>query len=208
MDQITTGVRRILSQPIVYDALQAMLGGANARQRICREHIRAQSANTIVDVGCGTAEILKYLPQDIRYYGYDLSQSYIDAAKQRFANRPDCVFKCADLNTIGPDEIPPCDLAIAFGVLHHIGDRAASELIENLYDRLAVGGRVVTIDNGYVDGQSFVARELIKRDRGQHVRKAEDYLKLASSRFRESKITIHHDLLRVPYTHVIMECFK
>lgn len=208
MDQVTTGIRRILSRPIVYDTFQAILGGAAARRRICEEHIRARETDTIVDVGCGTAELLNYLPKQINYYGFDLSQAYIDAAESRFRGRGNYHFRCADLNTLGPDEIPPCDLAIAFGVLHHINDQTARALLANIHGRLAPGGRVVTIDNAFVDGQSPIARELIRRDRGQHVRKAEDYLSLVPEDYRHKQITIHHDLLRVPYTHLIMECTK
>lgn len=208
MDQITTGIRRILSRPIVYDTFQAILGGSSARRRICQEHIRARETDTIVDVGCGTAELLNFLPKGVHYYGFDLSPDYIKAAKARYDGRGDYHFRCADLNTLGPDEIPPCDLAIAFGVLHHINDQTARALIGNLHDRLAPGGRLVTIDNAFIENQSFVARELIRRDRGQHVRQAEEYLSLVPDSYSQKKITIHHDLLRVPYTHLIMECVK
>ena len=208
MDQVTTGIRKILSRPAVYDGFQALLGGDAARRRICADHIKAKPTDTIVDIGCGTAQLLRFLPQQIRYYGFDLSPEYIAAAKARYASMPNFHFGCADINTLARDEIPPCDMAISFGVLHHIGDEAARTLIDNVYDRLAPGGRLVTIDNAYVDNQSFFARELIRRDRGQHVRQAEAYLDLVSPRYRDKKITIHHDLLRVPYTHVIMECTK
>lgn len=208
MDQVTTGIRRMLSRPIVYDTFQSMLGGASARRRICAEHIKARDSDTVVDVGCGTAELLKFLPRGIRYYGFDLSQTYVDAAKLRFAGRGNYHFRCADLNTLGPEEVPPCDLAIAFGVLHHINDNGARGLMETLFDRLAPGGRVVTIDCAFVDDQAFIARELIRRDRGQHVRRAEDYLSLVPDSYKKKTIAVHHDLLRVPYTHVIMECVK
>lgn len=208
MDQITTGIRRTLSRPIVYDTLQALLGGSSARRRISDQHIRARDGDVVVDVGCGTAELLNYLPPGIRYYGFDLSQPYIDAAKARFDGRGDYAFRCADVTALGADEIPPCDLAIAFGVLHHINDAHAKALLSNLFDRLRPGGRLVTIDNIFVDNQAFIARELIRRDRGQHVRREEGYLSLVPPAFRERKITIHHDLLRVPYTHAIMECVK
>lgn len=208
MDQITTGLRRTLSHPAVYDTLQSLLGGTSARQRICAEHIRASEGDTIVDVGCGTAELLRFLPAGVRYYGFDLSQAYIDAATERHHGRPDSSFRCADITVLGADQIPPCDLAVAFGVLHHINDDDARRLLANLYERLRPGGRLVTIDNAFVDGQALIARELIRRDRGQHVRREEGYLALVPPGFRERRMTIHHDLLRVPYTHAIMECVK
>jgi Trans-aconitate methyltransferase len=208
MDQVTTGLRKILSRPEIYDGFQSLLGGDAARKKICAEHIKANPADTIVDIGCGTAQLLRFLPQGIQYYGFDLSPEYIKAAKSRYASMPNFQFDCADINTLAADEIPPCDLAISFGVLHHIGDEAARALIDNVHDRLAPGGRLVTIDNAFVDNQSFFAKALIQRDRGQHVRRAEAYLDLVSHRYSNKTITIRHDLLRVPYTHVIMECTK
>lgn len=206
MTQVTSGIRRVLSHSCVYDAFQALVGGASARRRICTEIFRAKAGTTIVDVGCGTAEILDFLPPGVRYFGYDIAQSYIDAATARFGERGS--FRCHDVTLIGPDEIPPCDLAIAFGVLHHLTDDDARELLENLYDRLAPGGRLVTIDPALEDGQAWLARALIKRDRGQNVRSSPDYLALAPQRFHDRKLTVRHDLLRIPYTHAIVECAK
>lgn len=208
MDQITTGVRRILSAPFVYDALQSLLGGTSARKRIVAEHIRVRPGDVVVDVGCGTAELLRHFPQDITYHGFDLSPDYIDAARKRFPGKPQFAFHARDITTLGRDEIPPCDLAIAFGVLHHVNDAGARGLLENLYERLAPGGRLVTIDNLFVPGQAFIARELIKRDRGQHVRDEAAYRALVPPRFRDVRLAIHHDLLRVPYTHVVLEATK
>ncbi|PNS09214.1 class I SAM-dependent methyltransferase [Solilutibacter silvestris] len=206
MAQITTGIRSILSMPWAYDALQGMLGVTHARKVVCEDYIRAQPGDVVVDIGCGTAEILKFLPENIRYYGFDLSQHYIDSAKRRFAARGQ--FQCADVTTMGSSDIPPCQVAIAFGVLHHLDDAAAYGLINSLYDRLAHGGRLITVDPVFVSGQAWVAHELIRRDRGQNVRTCEGYMDLVSERFSAKNIQARHDLLRVPYTYAVMSCTR
>lgn len=206
MTQVTSGIRRVLSHSGVYDAFQAMVGSASARRRICTEIFRAKAGTTIVDVGCGTAEILDFLPAGVRYFGFDLAQPYIDAATARFGERGS--FHCQDVTLLSQEEIPPCDLAIAIGVLHHLDDSGARNLLENLYDRLAPGGRLITIDPAFDDGQAWLARALIRSDRGQNVRRGPEYLALASRRFHDRKLTVRHDLLRIPYTHAIVECAK
>lgn len=206
MAQITSGIRAILSSPIAYDALQGLLGVTHARERVCADYIRAQPGDNVVDIGCGTAEILKFLPTDIHYYGFDLSQDYIDSATRRFGERGQ--FRCADVTRLGAAEIPPCDVAVAFGVLHHLDDKGARELIANLYDRLAPEGRLITVDPVFVPGQARMARELISRDRGQNVRDCEGYLSLVSDRYAHKQIVPRHDFLRVPYTYAVMESFK
>lgn len=206
MAQITSGIRSVLSSPVAYDALQGLLGVTNARKRVCAEYIKARPNDYVVDIGCGTAEILKFLPREIHYYGFDLSQDYIDSAVRRFGDRGQ--FSCADVTRLGPDEIPPCNVAVAFGVLHHLDDEGAERLIDNLYDRLAPGGRLITVDPVFVDGQARIAHELISRDRGQNVRDCDGYLALVSSRYARKSIRPHHDFLRVPYTYAVMESVK
>lgn len=205
MSQITTGFRRVLSHSGVYDAFQTLVGAELARRQICSDYFRAYPGMTIVDVGCGTAATLDFLPPGVRYYGFDLAQSYIDAARSRFDDRG--IFQCADVTLLGPDDLPQCDLAIAFGVLHHLDDGGVRNLLECLYERLAPGGRVVTIDPAFEKGQSWFARTAIRRDRGQNVRNVEAYLALVPTRF-SVRAVVRHDLLRIPYTHAILECIK
>lgn len=200
VDQITTGIRSILSLPIVYDTFQVVVGAVNSKRRVCEEYVSCGSANVVVDVGCGTADLLCFLPAGSRYFGFDLSQPYIDRAKKRHAGRPNSTFLCADLNEIAPDALPPCDLAIVFGVLHHINDDSARRLHESLFDRLAPGGRLITVDPTLVEGQSPVARELIKHDRGQHVRSPAAYEALVPARFLHHVTEVRHDMLYIPYS--------
>jgi trans-aconitate methyltransferase len=88
--------------------------------------------------GCGPTEALRLLPPDIHYFGFDLSPDYIEAAKRNYGNRGR--FRCADVTQLAPGEIPPCDVAVAFGVLHHLDDDGAKGLIDGLHARLASGG--------------------------------------------------------------------
>jgi SAM-dependent methyltransferase len=206
MAQITTGLRAILSRPWAYDALQGALGVTHAREVVCAHYVKAAPGQVLVDVGCGTAEILKFLPTGIEYYGFDLSDEYIESARRRFGERGS--FQCADVTSLGPGDLPPCDVAISFGVLHHLDDEGARGLIDNLYDKLAPGGRLITVDPVFVDGQARVARELIRRDRGQNVRDCDGYMGLVSARYSSKRIEPRHDLLRVPYTYAVMTCTR
>ena len=86
MTQITTGLRAVLSSPKVYDFLQMVMGAHSARWELVHEHVRPVSGCRILDVGCGTARILDYLP-NVEYHGFDLSQRYIDDATQRYGAR-------------------------------------------------------------------------------------------------------------------------
>ena len=206
MAQVTSGLRSILSTPFFYDLFQSGIGAGRARRVLSTEFLRTSPNDVVVDVGCGTAEIIPHLAPGIRYHGYDLSTIYIQQAKARFGDRG--TFTCADITAMPADEVPPCDVALSFGVLHHLDDEGARSLLNNLYERLAPHGRLVTIDPAFENGQSRIASALISKDRGRNVRTSQGYTALMPDRFREVETTVRHDLLRIPYTHAIIQCLK
>jgi len=203
MAQITSGIRRVLSLPIAYSFLQAALGAGRLRRRICRELIRAGNDDIVVDVGCGPAAILELLPPTVRYYGFDLSEDYIRAA--RYGDRGH--FACADIAAAPAESVPPCTIALVLGLLHHLDDDEARNLMAALSTRVALGGRLITLDGTFVPGQSTAARRLVAADRGQNVRCPEAYAALAPESL-SVVVHVRHDLLNVPYTHCILECTK
>jgi len=208
MSQITTGIRSILSRPAVYDLLQWMLGGDKARRRCCEDYIKLNSGNNIVDVGCGTATLLDHLPADVNYYGYDMSEQYIAAAQKKYSSRKLAQFRCSNIDTITEKDLPPCHYAIAMGVLHHLDDNVAKHLMDTVFDRLSHGGILITLDPVYVPGQSRIAYEIIRRDRGQNVRTPDGYLRLLSNKYENCKIEIRTDYFHIPYTLGIMTARK
>lgn len=206
MAQTTTGVRAFLSRPAVYDAFQLLVGAGGARRIISNEHLNINPGDNIVDVGCGTGTILEYLPQDVRYFGFDLSPEYIEAATRQHGARG--TFVCKDVASLADDELPPCQVALAIGLLHHLDDAEAKSLLETLYRRLAPGGRVITVDPVFWAQQSPIARWLISRDRGRNVRTCDGYRQLVPATYSRVSVIRRDNLLNIPYSHAVMECSK
>jgi cyclopropane fatty-acyl-phospholipid synthase-like methyltransferase len=100
------------------------------------------------------------------------------------------------------------DFVLAIGILHHLGDAEAAQLFRTAHGCLRTGGQLITLDNVYVEGQSPVAKYLISKDRGRHVRQPDQYADRARPVFSQVDGFIRHDLLRVPYSHFIMKCQK
>ena len=156
----------------------------------------------IVDFGCAPGSIIEYLPGQVEYVEVDAEKNYIDSAKNKYGETG--IFICEDILSFSPKEVNYFDIAIAIGLLHHLNDEESKKLIETANKVLKPGGCLVTIDNIYIKNQSFIARFLISKDRGQNVRTLNQYLAIGQTVFPKIEYQIIHDLLRVPYTHIIM----
>ncbi|HZP94400.1 MAG TPA: class I SAM-dependent methyltransferase [Burkholderiales bacterium] len=196
-------LRSLLAHPRFYSCFASAVGGG-ARAQYARQYLRARPGERILDMGCGTADILDYLPAGVDYTGFDLSADYIAAARSRYGERGQFRNEPVDVALAG--RLGSFDLAMANGVLHHLDDAGAHSLFELAKRVLAPGGRLVTLDGCFVPGQSRIARFLLSRDRGRFVRNEDEYLRLAHASFGRVAHDVRHDLLRIPYTLIIMEC--
>jgi SAM-dependent methyltransferase len=204
MRDVKIGPRKILSAPRYYDLFQAIVGADKARAIFVRDHLRPTDGARILDIGCGTCAILSHLPSFVEYIGVDSSQSYIEAARNRYGNRGR--FECAVVSEHIADEFGRFDIVVAMSLIHHLDDSHADELFALARKSLTPLGRFVSVDPCYVDGQSPIARWLMHWDRGQNVRDAAGYESLARARFSNVRATVRHDLLTVPYSHLVLEC--
>ncbi len=202
MSQIESGVRAILSHPRVYNAFQSLMGARRGRRDFAEHFVRAQPGERVLDVGCGTAEILSYLPH-VEYFGFDVSQQYIEAARSRFGERGR--FFCQELTPVLLETLPKFDLVLTVGLLHHLDDAYAAALLRMIKDALRPGGRLISLDPVFELGQNPIARFIVSRDRGQNVRTAMAYRALAEHVFSDVHGVVRHQTW-IPYTHWIMEC--
>jgi predicted methyltransferase len=99
-------------------------------------------------------------------------------------------------------------VVLALAIVHHLDDAEARQLFQIAYDSLKPGGKLVTFDGVWTDGQSSAARWLLARDRGEYVRSEREYVGIASQVFSNIRPSVRHDLLRIPYTHLILECVR
>lgn len=80
-------LRFILANPFVYRLFSTIVGQGPARRVYVNEHIQPEKGSRVLDIGCGPADILEYLPENIEYVGIDMSGEYIEAARKRFGRR-------------------------------------------------------------------------------------------------------------------------
>ena len=199
-------MRQILAIPAVYKLFARMVGAHRERLAFVREYVRPKPGDRILDIGCGPADIVEYLPNDVEYTGFDNNPAYIDFARGRYGER--ARFECQRVSEAKDLAERPhsFDIVLAIGILHHLDRDEAIAMFRIASQQLKRGGRLVTLDGCYVEGQSRIARHLLSRDRGEFVRTAGEYLALAKAVFDDVTASIRHDLLHIPYTHVALEC--
>lgn len=181
------------------------MGAKRGREWIVRDLIRPFPGMRILDLGCGPADILDSLPQDVSYTGYDMSPEYIAAAQAKFGARG--TFHCRLLEQAEVATLEPFDLVMGIGVLHHLDDDTARQFMTLAKSALKPGGRMLTLDACYAPKQNPIARFIISKDRGQHVRNEAGYRALAEGIFSGVAGSVTHRAW-IPYTHCSMECSR
>jgi SAM-dependent methyltransferase len=196
------GLLGILSNPKVYELWSSVVGGKRGRKTLVDEHVRPRPGARVLDLGCGPGELVSHLGE-VSYVGLDRSAEYIEQARRAYGDRAE--FRVGDATKLAA-ELTEFDLVLAFGVLHHLDDEQAESLLRGAAGALRAGGRFVAVDPTLVANQSRAARYVVTNDRGRHVRSPEEYERLASQVFTRVRKFVRSDLLRIPYTHCVLEC--
>lgn len=197
-------IRSVLAVPQAYQLFWNVIGGPARSRILVKDYIRPKTGDRILEIGCGPGTIVPYLPS-CEYVGFDASPSYIEQARQRF---PQARFVCERVSEYTLPERSYYDSVLALGIVHHLDDSEAQQLFQIARDALKPGGKLVTLDGVWTNDQSSTARALLARDRGEFVRNEGAYVGIASHAFDNVKASIRHDLLRIPYTHIILECIR
>jgi len=197
-------VRSLLGLPWVYQMFFNMVGGPRRSRILVREYIQPRPGSRILEIGCGPGTIVPFLPPS-EYVGFDMSPGYIELARRRY---PEQTFICERVSQYTLPQQSYFDFVLALGIVHHLEDSEALQLFRIAHDALRPGGKLVTLDGVFIKEQSAAAKYLLARDRGRFVRSREAYEQIASQAFARVKVNIRHDMLRIPYTEIVLECTR
>jgi hypothetical protein len=102
------------------------------------------------------------------------------------------------------EKFGPFDAVMLFGLLHHLDDGLARNVLGLLAEGLAPDGRMATIDPCLTPDQSRLARWVALSDRGRFVRGETAYRQLVSEQFAVVDTKILNNVCRIPSTELIM----
>ena len=194
----------LINSPIIYKLIQKLMSGTSIRADIIKKNIKKKNLK-ILDIGCGPAEILEIIPE-CEYYGYDVDKRSIDNAKKIYRNKKfHFINKKINKNEIR--KLPQIDYVIFFGILHHLNDAEANNLIRLCTKKMKKGSKLITLDPIFTKNQNFIAKNLIRNDRGKNVREEKEYIILLKNYFNNVKTKITHQTF-IPYTWFTTICRK
>lgn len=205
--QINTGLRSFLAAPAVYRTAMRMLGGGAFLRWFIDNVLSLRDGQKIIDFGCGPADVLSELPATVDYVGLDFSESYIDAARQRYGDRG--VFLSGDVHQWALDgRLQDADIVMCYGVLHHMDDDEAKKAVHFARQILKPGGRFIFFEPCYLLWQSRFSVFMMSKDRGQNVRTEQQWRSLVADVFPNSTFNVVTNVNRLGYTNIIAQCTK
>ena len=204
--QDETGLRKALSSGRVYSWFQSVVGAGRTRRWLATNAWKCTGDEMVVDIGCGTGDMLEQLPPGIRYVGIDISAAYIERARKRFGARGRFLVGTAEtvLEDAG-SELLGADLVVCNGLLHHLDDREVIGVLQLAAAVLRPNGRFVAFEPTYLQHQPSLARWIMGQDRGRNIRTDAEWRELVLRVFPDATARILTGLLRLPYTHVLLE---
>jgi SAM-dependent methyltransferase len=185
----------------MYIALQRLLRADRARHLCLDGFLKLHAGERVLDIGCGPGHVLDYLPR-VQYVGFDTEPRYINYAQQHYSDRGR--FFCEEFTHAHVERFAPFDAIILFGIIHHIDDLIADNLLCLLAECLSSSGRMVTLDPCIVPGQGRISRLVAQWDRGRYVRDREGYQNLVGKHFSEVAHSVIPNTSRIPSTELIM----
>lgn len=188
--------------PAIYDRIQRLLGGPQARDKVAAELFGCVRGKSVLELGCGPGTWVPYLPGVESYLGLDWNERHIEVARNRFATE-NIQFASADISALRHSG-QKYDVVLGIGILHHLDDANARAALRKSAGALTREGIYVGLEPVYHRRQNPVAKLLNMLDSGRNIRREDQYRLLFDSDFGELETRVETKIMRVPYSHCLI----
>lgn len=130
------------SRTMVSESLEFLASVRNYNHWMART-IAPYVGQRLLELGCGTGNILEYFLLRERLFGIDLDPGMVEFCRERFRAHTNCDFAAADVlrEVVALDFAP--DSVLSLNVLEHVEDDRA--LLRWQVDQLSPGGRLIAL---------------------------------------------------------------
>lgn len=195
---------KFLEFPAVYRLFTRLIGGYVLRRRFIEEHVAPQPGWRLLDVGCGTGELLEYMPEGVTYVGFDPCPQYLERARRTYGPRGD--FYLGSVEDWSPQTLGNFDAVVSFGLLHHLPDEVVMDFFRKARQCLAERrGVVAVLEPCFRPDLSPLVKRLLRSDRGAFVRDRQGYEALARRDFPVIRSFYYQEGVRIPYCCLLLQ---
>jgi 2-polyprenyl-3-methyl-5-hydroxy-6-metoxy-1,4-benzoquinol methylase len=149
---------------------QHVVGCNGAKKELALRHYRGE--RRVLEIGCSAGNIASAFAK-ADYTGIDIDEGALALARRRFGGRPNFRFQqisLADLAASGAE----FDYVLFAGILHHVPDDVATEMLVEALSLVAEGGTLVISEPEAVrPGDGIVLRLFYKLEQGRFLRSRE-----------------------------------
>lgn len=194
---IVKTAHHFLKYDFLYDLYQNIVGGVAYRNRIVGDLTKFEKP-VFFDLGCGTANVCRIIPKNIKYFGVDNSRIYLNRAKINF---PEHSFTQSDLGQFEWSrkiEVNGNMIATGLGLLHHLDDDKATNFLTGCRSILDKNSLLFTVDPVIITGTGKIAKWFAENDRGQYIREPKKLIMLFEKSGFEASYQVRKKQFRIP----------
>tara|TARA_B100001057_G_C22860855_1_gene954440 strand:+ start:472 stop:1068 length:597 start_codon:yes stop_codon:yes gene_type:complete len=158
--------------------------------------IKRHDIQDIIDIGSADSPLLNYINNDYFYHGYELDPYFTNKLKLKYNNNNKLSFYNKGVDDIDFEKFDPKkSIIVLVGLFHHVDDNQVKRFINKTKNF-----KIFAIDAVKIDGQKNITKLLMAMDRGNFIRKIDNYKKLLINfNFCVAK----NRYLRLPYDHLV-----
>lgn len=202
MHQSATLEKHPLASSRLYDLAMWVFGAKRLNRWFVHELLRPEAGQSVYEAGCGTGALLAAMPPMSAYFGFDISEEYVSAARRLY---PEYEFEASTAEHLLGSPPRAADVFFCLGLLHHLDDEQVRAVVRLAVRNLKPGGRFVALEPCYLRHQNGLGRWMTSMDRGKHVRPVHAYLELVAEGFGSIKSDVVNGLNNLCYTHLAIE---